>query len=294
MRILICSLALPLLGLAQGSSVGGSYLKFPASARLAALGEAVIADPSVLSSGGINPANIFSTSAGSLLISNAQWIQNITQQNLAFSLPLAQGTAAFGVTRSSVPDVQIRTIPGPLVGTFDPQAAIFTGSFATKLSDNLIVGITGKYIYEKIYVDESTGFAADLGMLLKTPIEGLSAAVALTNLGSLSAFRVERVDLPRRYSLGLSYAFSELQLQNRAYASAVFDKSATGSSFFFGIQSMYEQAVFARLGYQTGIEARGFSLGLGAAYSIGQFDYAFLPFSSGLGSSHIISLEFLF
>jgi hypothetical protein len=116
----------------------------------------------------------------------------------------------------------------------------------------------------------------------------------MTNLGNLSPFRTERVDIPRRVSIGISYEFSEFQLNNRAYASAVFDKSANSSSMFFGIQSVYEQTLSARLGYQTGIEARGVTVGLGTAYSVGRFDYAFLPFSSGLGNAHIISLEFSF
>ncbi len=279
---------------AQGSAIGGAYLKFPLGARVAALGEAVVADPSSLSSGGLNPANFLSNSSGSLLVVHNQWIQEISQQALVASLPLSLGTFAFSATRTGVADIPVRSIPGPAVGSFTSQAATFAASFATAVTNEITIGGTGKYIYEKIFVDEATGYAADLGVLYRTPIDGLTAGASVTNLGSLSPFRSAHVDLPRRFTVGASYRYAAFDLDHIGYASILTDKSGKGSSLFLGVQSSYEQTFAARVGYQTGIEARGLTLGLGAMYSVGRFDYAFVPFSAGLGSSHIISLEFVF
>jgi hypothetical protein len=57
---------------------------------------------------------------------------------------------------------------------------------------------------------------------------------------------------------------------------------------------MYDHALALRLGYETGYESRGFTAGLGFCYSIVQLDYAYVPFSLGLGEAHIFSMGFQF
>jgi hypothetical protein len=47
-----------------------------------------------------------------------------------------------------------------------------------------------------------------------------------------------------------------------------------------------------RFGYQTGIDTRGFSAGMGIRYSIVTIDYAYVPFSLQVGNSHLISIGF--
>jgi hypothetical protein len=57
---------------------------------------------------------------------------------------------------------------------------------------------------------------------------------------------------------------------------------------------MYNNTFAARVGYQTGYEARGFSAGIGIEWGSLRFDYAYLPFSYGLGNANQFSLQFSF
>ena len=56
----------------------------------------------------------------------------------------------------------------------------------------------------------------------------------------------------------------------------------------------YDKLIALRVGYQTGYESRGFTGGLGLRWGNLGFDYAFLPFSLGLGSANLFSLQFRF
>jgi hypothetical protein len=48
-----------------------------------------------------------------------------------------------------------------------------------------------------------------------------------------------------------------------------------------------------RFGYETGYEYRAFSAGVGLQYNIFMIDYAYIPFSSQMGTAHIISVGFI-
>ena len=84
---LIVSLVFPFLLAAQGSSVGGSFLKLPLNARTASLGQAVVAEAGEVSSIGVNPANAYSLSGTVILLSNNEWIQGIPNNLLLLRLP---------------------------------------------------------------------------------------------------------------------------------------------------------------------------------------------------------------
>jgi hypothetical protein len=62
----------------------------------------------------------------------------------------------------------------------------------------------------------------------------------------------------------------------------------------FGTEIFYNKLIALRAGYQTGYESRGFTAGLGLNWGNLAFDYAFLPFSLGLGSANMFSLKFEF
>jgi hypothetical protein len=280
--------------LAQGSSTGSSQLKIPLDARSAALGEANVADAGHVSSWLLNPANLYSRGSVTVALTHAQWIQDIQSEYLAAQIPTTLGTIGFGISTNSVPGIEVRDVPGPSIGTFSARFATLQVGFATDAFQSLSVGLSAKYLYEKLYTDDATGLGIDIGMLYHTPIAGLQAAVSVTNAGSLEQFRHERSDLPTLFRGGATYAFSLDEFDFSASAAVTNDIQSAENHVLGSLETTYNNLISVRLGYASGYDSRGLTAGLGVKYEFLQFNYAFVPFSLGLGDAHLFSLGFQF
>ena len=294
MKIKINSLLLllPSLLLSQGSSSGAVSLKFPTTPFVAATGESFISDPAALQSIFINPANIASRESYGVLFSHTEWIQDIRTECLSIAAPLSFGSLSLSVENTSVDGLEFRTIPGPAQGTFTVQSTAFQLTYGVAVTRDIRIGVAPKYLYEKIFVDEATGYGFDTGLLYTTPLDGLTVGCSLTNLGSLSAFRNERTDLPSQIRLGGTYSFKLDELVFRTAAAFSSELGTSINHCSIGGEAIYDQTITARIGYQTGFDTRGISAGIGIRYSIVMIDYAYLPFSLQIGNSHLISIGF--
>jgi hypothetical protein len=279
---------------AQGSSVSSSQLKIPLTARSAALGESTVADPGQISTWFVNPANLFSAAPLAVSLTHSQWIQEIQTELLATRIPVASGTLGAGVSTISVPGIEIRDVPGPSLGTFSARFVSFQIGYAQNVTTDLVLGASAKYLYEKLYVDEATGFGFDAGIIYSSSIQGLKAGLAVTNLGGLQQFQNDRSDLPAMSRVGASYAIplDEFDLSvSGAWANNLQDRE---SHLQGSLEATYSQKFSLRFGCQTGYESRALSAGIGVHFESIQFDYAYVPFALGLGDSHLFSLGFQF
>jgi hypothetical protein len=291
-NIFFSLLFLPSILLSQGSSRGVVSLKFPTTPFVAATGESFIADPSDIQSIFMNPANIASRESYGVLFSHTEWIQDIRTECLFVAAPFNFGSLSLSIENTSVDGLELRTIPGPAIGTFNAQSTSFQLTYGVELTPEIRIGIAPKYLYEKIFVDEATGYGIDAGVLYTTPMDGLILGSSLTNLGSLSAFRNDRTDLPSQIRFGGTYSFN---LDELIFRIATTFSSELGTSInhcSFGGEAIYHHTITMRFGYQTGIDTRGFSAGIGIRYSFVMIDYAYVPFSLEAGNSHIISIGF--
>jgi hypothetical protein len=227
-----------------------------------------------------------------IALTHAQWIQDIQSEFLAAQIPISLGTIGIAVSTNSVPGIEVRDAPGPAIGTFSARFATMQVGFATNAIQSLSLGVSAKYLYEKLYTDDATGFGIDVGMLYRTPIRGLQAAVSVTNAGSLEQFRRERSDLPTCLRGGATYSFSLDDIVFSASAAVTNDLQQAENHLLGSLETTYKNLVSVRLGYASGYESRGLTAGLGIRYEFLQFNYAFVPFSLGLGDAHLFSLGF--
>src|ERR1039458_3772004 len=144
-----------LLAQSAGNS-GLSFLKLGFGARNVALGDAGTALSSDVTALFYNPAALAINPASEIMIMHNEWIQDVRSEilgarTLIFGLPVAVG---FNIT--SVNDIEVRTNPGDPITKFNGN--YFFGSLSTghMIFDNFYFGASLKYLYEGIYVDEST------------------------------------------------------------------------------------------------------------------------------------------
>ena len=153
-----------------------------------------------------------------------------------------------------------------------------------------------EYLYENIFSDQSSGWAFDIGLSYMDIIDGLDIGASVKNLGSVDELRNEAAQLPTDTRFGISYTKpiesikSDLSLIGgvQKYLETDDIHLHIGGEFF------YDELIAIRLGYMSGYEPKGLTTGLGLYWEGINFDYAFTPYSYGLGSSHTISLMYSF
>jgi len=281
---------IPVWLFSQGSSSGVSHLNIPGLPRPAAMGQALVADPGVLSSASNNPANLLNPESAEILLSHSEWIQDVRSEYLTARIPVSGFSMGLSVRSTSIEGIEIRERPGPPLGTVTARSLSIGATGALEVVENATFGLTLRYLYEKMYVDEANGYSADLGVLYKTPIKGLIGGVSVTNLGRLGAFRQESSSLPTMLNLGARYGltFDEFTLLLAPAFLMRLEPSTPMAAL--GAEVSYLEMVSLRVGYQSGYDARTFSAGLGVRYGLVGVDYAYVPFSEDLGASHIISV----
>ncbi len=275
----------------QNGGTGLPFLKLGVGARPVAMGEAYAAltgDPSALF---YNPATIGSANP-EILLMHKSWIAGTTTDYLGSIVPGEAFSFGFGILSNTVDDIEIREQPGPADGTFAMHDVSLAASAELPLDSTLSLGVTAKYLYEKIYVDETSGGAADVGAFWRMePTLALGAVV--TNLGSMNSLRSEAPRLPAGFRVGAAWhdsVGSSMTATGSADLVKVFGD--TGMRLHLGAEVSYDGTFALRAGYQFGYDAKGLSAGIGIAYGLLAVDYAYVPFTNSLGTTHTFAVTF--
>jgi hypothetical protein len=284
-------------GFSQAGNSGLSFLKLGVAGRGIAMGDAMSASVQGAPATYYNPAGLLTSrdtsSSVQLMFAHKEWIQDTRAEFLGAAVRISDNHAlGFSVNTTTTSDIEIRTRPGPAEGTFTARDFSAGLSYAYGFTENLQFGTTLKFLYERIFVDETTGFAVDFGAQYRPPVEHLVIGIMLANLGGTKDLRNESIKLPALLRVGPAYILPVESVQSVVTVGADFVRIfpeqrnylSLGGEFFFN------QAVAARAGYQFGSEGRGLSAGIGLQYGIFIVDYAYAPLSSDLGNTHTISL----
>lgn len=285
--IIICSDAFP-----QNDGAGNtglSFLKLGVGARSIAMGEAYSSISEDATAYIYNPARLnFGVKSNLTLMHNAS-VENLNTDFVAVKFPLGEKLAlGIGFFTTSINDIEIRNIPGAPIDKFDSRNLSTGVSLGYRLNPNLSIGVTGKLIYEKIYVDEASGLSFDFGT--NYAIDNYSLAFVVSNLGSVNELKNQSSKLPASVRVGGSYIFSSDKFQFTLGVDGF--KVLDGGNFHVhgGGEAGYKDFVFLRLGYQTNYENKGLSTGIGFKYKALDVDYAFIPHKNEFGTSNTFSL----
>jgi hypothetical protein len=295
-KILIILITGSLTFAQSAGNSGLAFLKFGFGARNIAMGDAGAAASNDLSAMYYNPSRLVSTEMNEVMFMHNEWIQDVRSEvggikwNM-FNLPWAVG---FNVT--TVSDIEVREKPGEPISKFN--ANYFFGSLSSGFSviNDLDFGATIKYLYEGLLNNESSGYGFDFGLNYFTPVKGLTASAVVKNIGTMSELRVEKTKLPSEFRLGGAYNFGVSTAKIDFILAAEFQKYLETDDVHIngGGEIIYNQTFAARLGYQSGYEARNFTGGIGIMWGNLRLDYAYMPFSLGLGNANLFSIQFKF
>ena len=271
------------------ANTGLSFLKFGAGARAIAMGDAYSSVADDATAYIYNPARLNFGIKNNVTLMHNMSAQDLTTDFVAIKYPLSDKfSMGVGFFTTSVSGIQIRNIPGAAIDNFDTRNLSTGVSFGYKINPNLSIGVTGKYLFEKIYVDEASGLAFDFGSSYSK--DNFNLALVVSNVGSMSELKNVSSEVPTLIRIGGSYKNSK---DNFSYNLALEGfKVLDGGSFhvYTGGEAGYKDFVFLRLGYQSSYENRGLTTGVGFKYKTLNLDYAFVPYTSDFGTGNTISL----
>jgi len=307
-------------------TVGAQFLKIGMGARYVGMGEASVACVNDAYAMYWNPAGLTQLSKMNLSLTNVDWIGDVQLNYVTFGKPLGD-YAACGVslTALSMGQMEVTTVDEPegTGETFTASSYSLALGYGRKLTDRFSVGISGKYIWERISEERASGFAFDFGTLFYTGFKSLRMGMNISNLGSemkvdgpeldsyynpepenpnydnvKSKLAVDPYDLPLTFRLGLAYDLIETPESKFTVSVEAKHPNDNIQQASFGGEYLWKDILSLRAGYKFNYEEEGLTLGGGVKLKAGKktnldINYAWADFSR-LQNVHRFSLGFEF
>lgn len=281
------------------TEAGFAFLKLPVDARSAAMGEAATAYAQDASAVYWNPALLSGNDSKSLVLMHNAYLADIAQEFVAFQFLTGKNNMAVSLNLINIPGIEIRgerptEEPAGKTEAINLAAAI---SYARPMKNNWAVGLSLKYLYEKYYLQDASGYAIDLGVS-KTNLfnKPMTFGLTLQNLGKMKPLQTEATKLPLLLRTGLAYQ-TPVRLFNKPIETAL-DVDYLVNENKLRLHTGLEVPLFSSLHGRAGLlhdsDRLRYTLGFGLNYKQYQLHYAFSPYPYNLGYAHRFSLHWRF
>jgi len=306
------------------------FLQIDVGARAMAMGGAFVAMADDASALYWNPAGLASMRQSELIASHSEWLGDLKFDYLGVALKAGGGVAGISLTYFSVPDMIVRTIDRQqgTGETFNAADMALGLSYGRAVTDRFSIGVTGKYIQQRVWHSTATAFALDIGTRFRTDfIGGLTIAASIYNFGTdmkldgrdLRTFvdpdptslgnnsripvnyELDSFSLPLNFQFGISSTLVKTRMNRLTINIDGLHPNANNESINIGGEYGFQERVFLRAGYKALFldEAEGGLSGGLAVHQqlfqggIGKLEYAFRD-GGRLGVLHVIGFGLTF
>jgi len=290
---------------------GAQFLKIPVGARASAMGGAFIANANDASSLFWNPAGIVNVASNDLSFSHTSLWATVSLDHASFVHSIEDlGSFGVSVTVLSMGSMEMTTEEQP-EGTgefFDAQDLMIGASFARKLTNDFGVGITAKYVEERIWNEKASGIAFDVGTQYRIGFRDLTLGMSMMNFGGdmnyggrdlsvkydqnsqLSYNRLAPADLttddyplPLHFEVGISMTAITTDQLSMLVAVDVTHPNDNDEHLNLGSEVKIFDRLFLRGGYRFGYDTERATFGVGIDAPLGDgkiaFDYAYAVYN---------------
>ncbi|MFZ1520091.1 MAG: PorV/PorQ family protein [Ignavibacteriaceae bacterium] len=304
---------------------GAQFLQLPVGARSESMGGAIVGLADDASALFWNPAGIVKVNNVQAHFSYMNWF-DLFDFNAASIVYNAGDMGVFGASMVllSTDEMEITTEEQPN-GTgryFDAGDVALGISYSKYLTDRFSVGLTVKYINQRIWNETASGVAFDIGTQYRLDFQNLTIAMCMTNFGAdmkydgpdldFSAVKDENYKssrlipsrlitqeypLPLNFQVGIGFDVFEYDFVKMKGAIDVTHPNDNAERAHFGTEFSFFDRFFVRGGYKYNYDDQDFTFGAGANVPLGgsavYFDYAFSLYDI-LPSVHRVSVNLSF
>ena len=275
-----------------------NFLKLGVGARAIGMGEAFTAVAADANAVYWNPAGLANLDSRQINVMHNTWLVETYYDHISFAAPFKKGAMCAGITYLGTGDIDKYSVfeenktPTPVPeGTFNAYDMALIGGYGWKISDKLLVGVSGKLLQSKIDSHDANGLAIDIGVLSKTPVENLTVGGTIQNVGSKIKFNKNGDPLPLMVKVGAAYTMLDNNLTTALDITKARDNDA---KFNVGCEYLINKSFAARCGYNSKIdEGAGVTVGIGYKHPVVTVDYAYVPWGDlAENDTHRVSLLF--
>jgi len=314
--------------LAQNANLGTSgaqFLQIPAGAREAAMGGATAGHVRNAAALFWNPAGIAQVPSNDLFFAHTTWWATIDLNHAAYVHTFEDiGSVGAFMTVLSMDPMEVTTELEP-DGTgeqFDSQDLMLGVSYARWLTEDFAVGVSVKYVNQRIWNEVAAGIAFDVGTQFRLGLRDLTLAMSMTNFGpdlqydgddlnvkydasseypmnrlSPASLATEEYSLPLYFQVGVAMTVVETDAFSALLAADFAHPNDNQERVNIGAELTVVKYVALRAGYRVGYDVESLTLGAGVQIPLGgtalQFDYAY-ALHDLLPDIHRISIGFGF
>lgn len=287
--------------LTNTGTTSASFLEIGIGARSMGMGGAYAAVAEDAITMYWNPAGLSRITNASGVFEQIDWITDVTFNYLAASLPLGNSLGSVGIfiNSMSIPNQLVRTVQYPDGNGEEYSASgLAMGlSYARNLTDRFSIGLNAKYISERIWHEQASSIAFDIGTLYDAGIDGLRIGACISNFGPglklsgsdllifhdpsplqmgnndkiMGELMTDEWPLPLNMQFGLAYTMAPSEFLEVLLAVDALHPINTSESVNLGMEVKLFNMLYLRSGYnslfQTDSEA-GLTLGGGLNYRL--------------------------
>lgn len=299
--------------LTNRGTTSASFLEVGIGARSMGMGGAYVAVAEDAITMYWNPAGLSRISHATGVFEQVDWVTDVSFNFMAASIPLSNDLGSIGIFINSMtlPNQLVRTIQYP-----DGNGEEYSGSslsmglsYARNLTDRFSIGVNAKYISERIWHEQASSVAFDIGTLYNAGLKGLKIGACISNFGPgltldgsdllifydpdpihlgnndkiMGQLLTDEWPLPLNMQFGVSYTTTVSRNLELTAAVDALHPINTSESLNLGVELNLFNMFFLRSGYnalfQTDSET-GLTLGAGLNYRLFgasniRIDYAF-------------------
>lgn len=316
------------ISFAQNPNLGASgaqFLQIPIGARAEAMGGAIIGLTDDASSVFWNPAGIVKVKNFQAFFSYIDWFNmfDVNAASLVYNAGDAGSFAASMIVFSTGKmEITTETEPNGTGRFFDAGDLALGVSYARYLTDRFNVGVTVKYVHQRIWNETASGFAFDIGTQYLLDFQNLTIAMSMTNFGSDlkydgpdldlthrkdNNFPISRLapgrlitdeyPLPLNFQVGIGFDIFETDFVKIKGAIDVTHPNDNQERAHFGTEFSFFDRLYFRGGYKLNYDDQTFAFGAGAnllwSGNAIYFDYAYSIYDI-LPSVHRIAIRLSF
>lgn len=183
-------------------TTAAQFLGISVGPRAMAMGGAFVALGDDASAMYWNPGALARVGHGQVMASHTSWLVETDFNWIGVTLALdADNAVGISLTQLDYGEDEVNTVTMP-EGTgeyWTAQDLAFTLTYSRNLTDRFSIGGSFKYITQQIWNESASAIAFDVGLIFRTPFDGLRLAAVLSNFGG--DMQLDGKDLTRRIDL---------------------------------------------------------------------------------------------
>lgn len=297
-------------------TTAAEFLTIPVGTKAMGMGGAFIAVADDITAAFYNPGSLSRIENNQFLTNYSEWLVGSKYSWFGLGIKISDDNyAAISVTSLDYGEEEVTTISSP-EGTGEMWSAsdiAIALTYSRNLTDRFSIGGSIKYIQQRIWNESASAFAADIGLLYHTQVEGLNIGMSISNfgtqmqLGGKDLLRASDVDeaynynnstitsnlstdqweLPLIFAVGVSWKIDLLYDIAVTAAGDAIIPSNENTYLNLGGEMQWKNLFFARIGRNSLLKENaeeGLTFGFGIKYDVSDIriavEYAYLDFGA--------------